>query len=93
MQAEIIRVDGTRETLQIKNRPNAMNQIRHSLKAEALDCVNLRDGRVMLVDDEGIRKGRPVNMQATPLYHAICRQGTTHCIHGDVAIVRDSDFE
>lgn len=34
----------------------------------------------------------PVNHEATKLYHAICRPGTTHQIVGDVAIAYDEDF-
>jgi hypothetical protein len=36
--------------------------------------------------------GKPVNPKATALYHAICKPGTLHSIHGDVAIVHDGDF-
>jgi hypothetical protein len=63
---------------------------------------------VMMVDDKGYdykqvergfhtalvarRARKPVNADATRLYHANCRPGTTHRIVGDVAIVPDSDF-
>jgi len=69
--------------------------------------VNLRDGRVMLVDDNGYeteavprdfgvelvckRARKPLNQAATRLYHSVCRPGTTHQIVGDVAIVWDKD--
>jgi hypothetical protein len=35
---------------------------------------------------------KPVNQKATALYHAVCRPGTLHQIHGDVVIVSDRDF-
>ena len=35
---------------------------------------------------------KPVNAEATRLYHAVCLPGTTHEIVGDVVIVPDSDF-
>lgn len=54
--------------------------------------MNLRDGRVMLVDDNGLAKGLPRNPEATRLYHAVCRPGTTQPIVGDVAIALDEDF-
>lgn len=73
--------------------PNrAINVIHTFLRAEVLDTVNLRDGRVMMVDDLGHSKGLPVNEKATELYHGICKPGTTHQIVGDVAIVVDADL-
>jgi hypothetical protein len=39
-----------------------------------------------------IRAKKPVNVEATRMYHANCRPGTTHQIVGDVAIVPDEDF-
>ena len=63
---------------------------------------------VMLVDDHGweteivtsgdhiilkpTRALRPINAEATRLYHANCLPGTTHQIAGDVVIVLDDDF-
>ena len=35
---------------------------------------------------------KPVNEEATRLYHRICVPGTTHQIVGDVAIAHDGDF-
>jgi hypothetical protein len=54
--------------------------------------VNLRDGRVMFVDDNGISKNLRVNAKATGLYHSVCRRGTTHQIRGDVVVAFDNDF-
>lgn len=34
-----------------------------------------------------------VNVEATKLYHAICKPGTTHQIVGDVVLAHDNDFE
>lgn len=63
---------------------------------------------VMLVDDNGydthaeidgdtttlvpVRALKPVNVEATRLYHLNCVPGTTHQIVGDVVIVPDEDF-
>ena len=62
--------------------------------ADLCDVVNLRtrDQKMMVVDDTGMLDGRPVNPIATTLYHAICIPGTVYAIHGDVAIVFDTDF-
>ncbi|GAP37344.1 hypothetical protein ABXN37_19660 [Piscinibacter sakaiensis] len=39
-----------------------------------------------------IRARKPVNEEATRLYLANCRPGTTHQIVGDVVVVPDEDF-
>lgn len=64
---------------------------------------------VMIVDDHGydtkaitdgnstllvpMKARKPVNAEATRLYHLNCMPGTTHQIVGDVVIVPDEDFE
>jgi hypothetical protein len=112
----VLRVDGTQETHQqpvddvFKWATKAIGAV-----GKGLDLVNLRDGRVMLVDGYGYeveeqvqeptpddpfthirivptKARRPVNAEATRLYLATCRPGTTHQIVGDVAIVNDNDF-
>lgn len=91
----IIRVDGSVEPVAD---PKTITQIRQIIGAgdSGLDTVSLRHlGRppvVMLVDDLGHDKGRPVNPTATALYHANCVPGATHPIVGDVFIAPDSDF-
>lgn len=39
-----------------------------------------------------VRARKPVNVEATRLYHLNCRPGTTHQIVGDVVVVPDDDF-
>jgi len=94
MQIEIIRTNGARETHEVP-KAEPLKAIAKLVGYPFFDTVNLRDGRVMLVDDEGaIRDPRaPVNAEATKLYHAVCRPGTTWPIRGHVAIARDADFE
>lgn len=92
MKAEIIRVTGARESVELGAPSRAIQAIQRAIGATCLDTVNLRDGNVMMVDDTGMIDGKPVNPEATKLYHGICRPGTTHQICGDVAIVRDEDF-
>lgn len=86
---KVIRTSGAEEV--IAGRPRIAN-IEAMIGAACLDTVNLRDGRVMLVDDNGIAKDLPINPAATVLYHGVCRPGTTHQIRGDVVIVHDEDF-
>lgn len=108
MNVTIIRTSGATEEHDLP-RSGAIGEIEKLIGAALLDQVNLRDGRVMFVDDNGYESetvdhggGRfelrhtiarkPVNPEATKLYHGVCRPGTTHQIVGDVAIVFDRDF-
>lgn len=108
MRIEILRTSGKAETFTAANPKDALELIQREIAAEMLDTVNLRDGRVMFVDDAGyetrsvmqgnvqhlepIAPRKPYNNEATRLYHAVCRPGTTHQIVGDVALVNDADF-
>lgn len=49
----------------------------------------VRDGVTHLVPTKALK---PINAEATRLYHAICRPGTTQEIAGDVVLVHDEDF-
>ena len=88
---EVIRVDGTHETA-VVDRSDWLKQIEQLINASCLDTVDLRDGRLMFVDDLGYSRGLPDNVEATGLYHTVCKAGTTHRIKGDVVISRDEDF-
>lgn len=90
MNVHIIRTDGTEERLRMP-----FEKIETAINARGMDTVNLRDGRIMLVDDMGhvLEPRPPVNLKATKLYHGVCRPGTTHQIVGDVAIVVDAEVE
>ncbi len=44
------------------------------------------------IEIKPIRPRKPINSEATKLYHAQCRPGATHQIAGDVAIAWDKDF-
>lgn len=69
---------------------------------DGTDCVCILDDRGYETADVMIGAGslvlkptkplKPVNEQATQLYHRICKPGTTHQIVGDVAIAHDRDF-
>lgn len=93
MSRRILRVDGTEQTLASRR---SMSELEKIIGADGLDTVPLRHlGRplqVMVVDDLGHPRGRPINERATELYRANCRPGTTHVIRGDVAIVFDEDY-
>lgn len=106
-EVEILRANGERETRRYGTR-NLLSSIKDDIGCQTVDTVNLRDGRVMLVGDDGYeteivvhpdgaelrptKARKPVNAAATKLYWAVCVPGTTHKIVGDVAIVKDEDF-
>ncbi len=57
MNLQIIRTDGRLEEHQIAAGPKLCARIGALIGADTLDVVNLRDGRVMLVDDNGYEPG------------------------------------
>ena len=88
---KIIRVNGTEET--VPERPT-LPAIYKAIGCDTIDTVMIdrRSQIVMIVDDTGMIDGKPANAKATALYHSVCRPGTVHQIHGDVAIANDEDF-
>ena len=88
---EIIRATGVHETTSIDG-SDWVHETEVLIGADLLDTVDLRNGRLMLVDDVGHAKNLPDNPEATALYHNICKPGTTHRIRGDVVIGKDTDF-
>ena len=88
---KVIRVDGT-ETVHA-GKPS-IPEIMRLIGCGSLDTVAIgpQRRRVMFVDDTGVVDNKPVNQKATEIYHAVCRPGTVHQIHGDVVIVHDDDF-
>lgn len=118
MKIEVIRTDGTRAEYTFKGPLHSFKDLYSLVNCDTFCTVNLRDGRVMLADDNGYEIGpvidhgmvegpmgptryiehkpgparKPVNVEATKLYHAVCRPGTTHQIVGDVIIIRDEDL-
>jgi hypothetical protein len=85
----IILTDGT-ETVHPGN--IFYHEILKVIGCTGLDVVTLILGpkpTVMFVDDTGMIDGKPVNAKATALYHARCKPGTVHQIHGHVVIVND----
>lgn len=92
-QVTLIKTDGQES---IHEMPQlSIREIRNLVDYDTFDTVNLRDGRVMMVDDMGhVKKDRPpLNHKATELYHSVCKPGTTWPILGDVVICNDADWE
>lgn len=88
---KVIRTNG-KETMYFAK--PTIRDIEEAIHAECLDTVILdrENQQILMVDDTGMCDGKEPNPAATKLYHAICKPGTTHQIHGDVAIVNDADF-
>lgn len=110
MNIEILRVDGTRSltALNIRDGQDAITQIHALIGCDTGDTVNLRDGRVMCVDDNGwecetIDHGnghiemKPVRAlkpinEQATKIYQALRPGTPNQIAGDVVIAWDEDF-
>lgn len=90
MEIKIIRTDGKQEAHTLKPNRATIGACAKLIGADTLDVVSLRDGRVMLVDDTGMIDGKPINREATKLYHDV--RNTTNTIYGDVIIATDADF-
>lgn len=92
-RVEVIRTDGTKKVHETTARGQSlMTFVQALIGANISDTVNLRDGRVMIVDDLGHQKRLALNVEGTRLYHGVCVPGTKHKIMGIVAICRDEDF-
>mgnify|MGYP000995766629 CR=1 FL=1 len=89
---QILRTDGSSETHEV-GRHILSGWISLMIGADMWDTVNLRDGRVMIVDDTGAVDGKQPNKLATSLYRSVCRPDAKHWdICGDVAITEDQNF-
>jgi hypothetical protein len=88
---KVIRTDGTESIHQGKA---SVAEICRLIGCGTLDTVTIDRKRqtVMFVNDSGVLDGKPVNAKATALYHAVCKPGTVHQIHGDVVIVERPAF-
>lgn len=57
------------------------------------EAVERREDNTTVIELRPVRPRLPVNEQATALYWANCRPGTTHQIVGDVIVCPDEDYE
>jgi hypothetical protein len=119
MLVEVIRTSGLRETHDVPaDSAHLWPTLQDLIGARTLEFVTLRDGRTMIIDEDGYdvelvehdpsgftlavdgsqpsfvlerrptRAKKPVNAEATTLYHSVCVPGVTHQIVGDVVLVR-----
>lgn len=90
-EVKIMKVSGV-ETVHELPKLGLLQAVHKLIGAECCDTVNLRNGKVMIVDDTGVVDGKPINPKGTKLYHEKCGYETPNSIHGDVAICTDNDF-
>ena len=90
MKVTVLRTSGAEEKHFDVPRGSLLD-IYRLIGCELVDVVNLRDGRMMLVDDEGLLAQKPTNRKATEIYRALTGSHDG-LIVGDVALVEDEDF-
>jgi hypothetical protein len=90
MPNEIIRVDGTREEYQPSNgRHYSLEEMQKAIGGGYIQIVQTKNGRLMVLDEEGKLKGFPVNTVATALY----LYGDQDPIVGDVLVCEDKNID
>ena len=87
---EIIHVDGTREPYPpADGHLYTLEELQKAIGGGWIEIVKTRDGRLMVLDEEGKLKGFPVNRVATGLY----QHGAQDPIVGDVLVCEDGDID
>ena len=83
---KVLRANGETENFS-PTKEKVWEEAQRIIKAKLLQIVDLRDGNVMLVDEEGLYTDKPTNSKATSLAHGKVNIDPTRGIVGDVAIV------
>ena len=90
MRNEIIRVNGAREEfLPADGRHYTLEELQKAIGGGYIEIVHTKDGRLMVMDEEGKLKGFPVNPVATGLY----RYGSQDPIVGDVLVCDEETID
>ena len=90
MPNEIIRVDGSRLPYPPGNgRHYTLEEMKKAIGGGLIEIVHTKDGRLMVIDEEGKLKGFPVNQVATALY----RYGDQDPIVGDALVSEDRNID
>lgn len=89
--AEVIRANGTRETVTPKNGRSFrfVGEAYDLIGTDIIQIVRTNDRRIMLIDEEGKLKDKPINVDASRLYE----HGHIDPIVGDVLVCADSEVE
>ena len=90
MPNEVIRVNGTREEyLPADGRHYTLEELKKAIGGGYIEIVHTKDGRLMVMDEEGKLKGFQINRVATALY----RFGDQDPIVGDVLVCEDRNID
>lgn len=90
IKVRLIRSDETEEDVYLIA-SNWVKELEPLIDSNCFDVVNLRNGIVMIVDDDGILKQKPINWKASMIYWITGHPNSWH-VFGDVAIMRDRDL-
>jgi uncharacterized protein YacL len=82
--AQIIKVDGTITDIAQKLNLAVMQEI----VGGNIEIAYLQDGRMLVIDEEGKLKGKPVNETATVLYN-----NPNDCIVGDAILAEHDEID
>jgi hypothetical protein len=86
--ATLLRTDRSKETLQPVNGINWTLPELQTLVGGYIEIVGTKDGRYLVIDEEGKLKRKPLNVEATKLY----RYGDHDAIVG-IALLVDTKLE
>jgi hypothetical protein len=88
---QILRTDGSEAV--VENRPT-LDQLHRDLDCECTESIwiDREHETIMVIDDSGMLRKRPVNAKATAPVKQAYGQDYPYAIHGDVALVNDEDF-
>ncbi len=90
MPNEIIRVDGSREAYPpADGRHYTLEEMQRAIGGGYIEIVHTKDGRLMVLDEEGKLKRFQVNQVATALYV----YGNQDPIVGDVLVCDEANIE
>ena len=82
----IIHVDGAQEEYSAADGKHyTLDELKKAIGGGYIEIVKTRDGRIMVLDEEGKLKGFPINRVATALY----LYGAQDPIVGDVLVCED----
>jgi hypothetical protein len=93
--AEVIKVDGTRVAVTPKNGTDfTFQEVYPLIGTDIIEVAEATDGRIILLDEEGKLKGKPINKAATELYkYAMVDGRPWDVIVGDVLVCADSEVK
>jgi hypothetical protein len=89
--AVVLHIDGSFDRVQPANKADgfSLEEVYGYVQTDMVQVVATRDGRIMVIDEEGKLKGKAVNETATRLYI----HGDVDPIVGDVVVCNEQEFQ